>query len=345
LERQQATDQKRQKRMDGIRQSAQRAVDLTRQLLDFSRRDGASTETVNINTVISEMKGLLSKSLTPQIDMQLQLSSDLWFADIDSGGLSDVLVNLIINAKDAMNSSGQLTIETKNCELDANYCHQNPDSIPGEYVEIAVSDNGCGISHEQQERIFEPFFTTKEQGKGTGLGLSMVFGFVQRSRGSIKVYSEEDIGTTFRLYLPRSKEKKQVVGIVNESVEDLPVGKETILVVDDEVDLMEIASESLTVLGYKTFTALSAEEALVILQNEKVDLLFSDVVMPNMNGFELAEAAVELNENLKVLLTSGYTKKAVASNGQSRFQSNLLSKPYTQLALAKAIRTTLDAQS
>ena len=276
------------------------------------------------------------------------------------------LLNLILNARDACSGliapgGGKISIKSSNVTMDKEFFEhaESPmpessmsKSTPGEYIELSVSDNGEGMSLEQQEHIFEPFYTTKEQGKGTGLGLAMVFGFIQRSNGAIKVYSESGIGTTFRLYLPRylpQLTEHEPLPMENiEQTKELTHGTETILAVDDEPALLEIVQETLQSLGYRVLSASNGKQALQILRDEQatdkptVDLLFSDVIMPGVNGFELAEQAHKLYPNLKILLTSGYTEKAISNNGYSRYASNLLSKPYSQRDLAQRLRQILD---
>ncbi len=255
LERQSTFDLKVQKRIESIKQSAQRAVDLTRQLLGFSRSEATSKKVININQRLEKMKSLIVRSLTPQVEVSEQLAKGLWSVEIDPGDFEDALLNLLLNARDAMSGTGLLTIETRNCELDEAYCDINPGIGPGKYVQLAVSDTGTGLSSDVQEHIFEPFFTTKPQGEGTGLGLAMVYGFVKRSGGCIKVYSESGIGTTFRIFLPAVPEEAQVCEKIIGNISTWPRGTETVLLVDDELALLELVEESLKVLGYRVLTA------------------------------------------------------------------------------------------
>ncbi len=336
------TDEKNLRRIETIKHTAQRAVKLTKQLLSFSRIEAGSVEVTNINRIIENMHGLLTQSLTPQVEVKNSLTDDLWQTEIDPGDFEDVLLNLALNSRDAMAGKGKLIIETRNAILDEKFCSLNPEAVVGEYVELAVSDSGEGIARENQEKIFDPFFTTKEQGKGTGLGLAMVFGFVKRSAGTIKVYSEPGIGTTFRLYLPRACSDKIQTEPDNTPVESLPAGKELILIVDDEPALLELVEETLQSFGYQTLLASNGKQALEILaKTPAVDMVFTDVVMPGMNGYELAEKVIAMHPGLKILLTSGYTELATARNGQAQFNANILSKPYSQRDLAQRVRETL----
>ncbi len=335
------------RRIEAIDKSAQRAADLTKQLLGFSRQQASQVVTTDINRLIEEMKNLLGRSMTPEVLIEHHFTSDLWLTELDPGDFEDALMNLMINARDAMEGGGKITIETNNIMLDDDFCSHAVDLLPGEYVQLAVTDSGSGILREDQERIFEPFFTTKPRGKGTGLGLAMVFGFVKRSKGHINLYSEQGIGTTFRLYLPRSTDADVVEGKQSTTKEsELPWGNETILVVDDEMELLELAKELLTSLGYTVLSATNGKEAMAHLtQNTDIALLFTDVVMPGgMSGYELAELATVSHPKLNVLLTSGYTDKSLPQRGMERFMGQLITKPYTQTDLAHRIRTVLGKQ-
>ena len=331
-------------RIETINKAGLRAADLTKQLLSFSRSQAAQLTVTNINQAIGEMDSLIARSLTPEVEVEYHFADKLWLTEIDPGDFKDALLNLCINAHDAMAGHGHLIIETRNATLETEYCVQNNEATPGQYVELSVSDNGEGISVELQERIFEPFFTTKDQGKGTGLGLAMVYGFIKRSRGCIKVYSEPGIGTTFRLYLPRAHGEEPLNEQNDEQAEILPHGQETILAVDDEAMLLDLTRESLETFGYRVLIASDGEQALQRLDEEpNIDLLFSDVIMPGgINGYELAEQATASRPNLKVLLTSGYTEKVMHHNGNARFNDNLLSKPFSRSDLAHRVRLILD---
>lgn len=339
------------KHVDAILKGVNRAASLTRRMLDFSRTEPGRTERVSANAFVQGMESLIAKSLTPAITLKSELAKDAWLVDIDPGDLEDALLNLALNARDAMPNGGALVIETANKVIDRNYVNLNPGSTAGEFVMISVSDTGTGMTPDVSEKAFEPFFTTKEVGKGTGLGLSMVYGFVRRSGGHVKIYSEVGEGTSIHLYLPRAYEGTE--GKASQSLEqtNLIGGDETVLVVDDEEDLVDAAVSILESLGYRTITASSGKEAIEILrQDPSIDLLFTDVIMPgNMDGYRLAFAAIKDRPDLKVLLTSGFTRKREEFvNGERQIAadltSSLLHKPYNVGELAMAVRGALDRQ-
>ncbi len=324
-----------------------RCMDLTRQLLSFSRTKSNKKVVVDINAKLRELETMFTRSVTPAVDVEYSLASDVWLTEIDPGEFQDAILNLVINSRDAMPNGGKLLIETSNIYLDEDYVALNPDAQAGDYVQLLLSDNGSGMDRQTQDHVFEPFYTTKPKGKGTGLGMSMVYGFIKRFDGFIKVYSEINVGTTMRLYLPRATETK--INNISKRVrdEDLPLGNETILIVDDEVDLLYLADKYLTELGYRTYQAENASQALEILAKHKdIDCLFTDVVMPGgINGYELAQQAVDDNPELKVLITSGFTSKTLTQKGRILFSTQMLNKPYRKANLAQHIRLTLDQEN
>ncbi len=320
-----------------------RCIDLTRQLLAFSRNKSADKSIVNINNLLQELKTMIARTVTPEVEVEYFLNENLWLTEIDCGEFQDAILNLVINARDAMPNGGKLVFETSNKSLDKDNANNRLNIDAGDYVQIIISDTGHGMDKQTLEHIFEPFFTTKSEDKGTGLGLAMVYGFVNRIGGSIRFYSETNIGTTIRMYLPRST--SSIISDNNYQKDILlPTGNENILIVDDEKDLLDLASKHLTDQGYHIQIAENANQALQILkQDSSIDLLFSDVVMPGgMNGYDLAEKVTQLWPDIKILLTSGFTSKAKNSNKPNRFDNNLLSKPYRKSELAKYIRLTLD---
>ncbi len=276
--------------------------------------------------------------------MELVRSAGLWHAMVDPSQLEGALLNLCINARDAMLSGGRLTLETANAHLDRSYVHQQDDLEPGEDVMLAVSDTGTGVPKAYLDRLFDPFFTTKEKGKGTGLGLSMVFGFIKQSRGHIRVYSEEGEGTTVKMYLPRAEpggESHRVEAAVAAS----GVGSDsaTILLVEDDPLVLDFAHSMLEAAGYQVLHADNGAAALEIINSRHdIDLLFTDVVMPGgISGKELADRAREVRPELKVLFTSGYTENAIVHHGRLDADVQLLSKPYRQADLLRKIQLVL----
>jgi len=350
LERLLKNDEKALLRIAAGLKGTARGASLTRKLLDFSRRETGSIKRVSINDFIHEMEDLITKSLTVSVDVNLQLDTETWQVDIDPGDLQDVILNLALNARDAMPDGGNLIIETCNKTLDEYYVQRFSEVKAGDYVMLSVIDTGHGMTAEVRERVLEPFFTTKEQGKGTGLGLAMAYGFIQRSSGHLEIYSESDKGTAIHLYLPRAKQKPIANAETEVEVANfLPKGTGTVLVVDDEEDLQEIAVIYIEELGYQTRIAKNGQQALEILSSgHDIDLLFTDVVMPGpIDGYQLAVSAHERDPELKILLTSGFTKKQSnlrADEDKLLFNLNerILKKPYNRTELAFALKKTLN---
>jgi len=342
-----ANDEKPAKWVEISTSATLRCMDLTRQLLSFSRTKSHQKVVVDVNIKLRELETMFTRSVTPAVDVEYSLADNIWLTEIDPGEFQDAILNLVLNSRDAMPDGGKLLIETSNIYLDEDYVAINPDTQAGDYVQLLLSDNGSGMDKKTQEHIFEPFYTRKAKDKGTGLGMSMVYGFIKRFDGFIKIYSEVNVGTTLRLYLPRAT-TTEVNGIRQQiKDEELPVGNETVLIVDDEVDLLYLADKYLTELGYRTYQAENASQAMEILaQHNNIDCLFTDIVMPGgINGYELAQSAIENNPALKVLTTSGFTSKTIMQNGSILFSSRMLSKPYRKANLAQHIRRTLDQEN
>jgi PAS domain S-box-containing protein len=328
-----------------IDDAATRGADLTRQLLAFARRQPLQPQVLDPNALIMETAKLLRPTLGEHVEIEAMLEEDVWRAIADPAQLSTALLNLAVNARDAMPTGGKLTLETANVMLDEEYARANADVRPGPYVMIVVSDSGTGIPPAVLDKVFEPFFTTKEVGKGTGLGLSMVYGFVKQSDGHIKIYSEEGHGTAIKIYLPRAEE---VAAPSPESAPALvPSGDETILVVEDDRMVRQYVEAQLASLGYSTLAASSAAEALGRVDaGAKFDLLFTDVIMPGgMNGKQLADEVARRRPGTRVLFTSGYTENAVVHHGRLDAGVALLNKPYRKRELAEKVRQVLDTET
>ena len=322
--------------------AALRGADLTRRLLAFARSQELRPERIEVNALVTNTVALLTRTLGERIPIRTNLGPDVWPVSVDPAQLESALVNLATNARDAMPRGGELTIATGNRVLDADYAAGYSEVVPGEYALIEVSDTGTGIPPEVLARVFEPFFTTKEQGKGTGLGLAMVFGFIKQSGGHINVYSEVGKGTTFRLYVPRDAAGAPVATAA-EAASTAAGGDETILVVEDSEGIRRAVRRQLTALGYRVLETDNAAAALAILAEEKIVLLFTDVVMPgDMDGVELAHEAMTRWTDLKVILTSGFPEGLLNGNGQQLSGMRLLSKPYRRDDLARALRDMLD---
>ena len=327
-----------------IDSAATRGADLTQHLLAFARRQPLQPRSVDINALIVDSARLLKPTLGEHIEIEPVLDRQVAPALIDPSQLSTAILNLALNARDAMPHGGKLTLESRNVVLDENYARMNSEVNPGNYVMIAVSDTGEGMAPDLLDKVFEPFFTTKAVGKGSGLGLSMVYGFVKQSNGHIKIYSEVDQGTTVKLYLP------QAAGLVSpdrvaEHGGDPERGGETILVVEDDPLVRQYVLTQIQSLGYTTLSASNGTEALAVIDSGKeIDLLFTDVIMPgSMNGRELAEQAIKRKPDIRVLYTSGYTENAIIHHGRLDAGVLLLAKPYRRSDLATLIRAALVA--
>jgi signal transduction histidine kinase len=326
--------------------AATRGADLTQRLLAFARQQPLRPRSTDINALVLDTASLLRPTLGMQIEIESMLAHDVAPALIDSSQLSTAILNLALNARDAMPNGGKLTLETKDVVLDTDYASMNSDAEPGNYVMIAVSDTGEGIPGFLLDKVFEPFFTTKGLGKGSGLGLSMVYGFVKQSNGHIKIYSEQGHGTTVKLYLPQASctpEMDADAPLSGRGFAESWRGDETILIVEDDVLVREYVLTQIERLGYRTLTAGTAAEALEIIDGPgHIDLLFTDVIMPGgMNGRQLATEAVKRRSGLKVLYTSGYTENAIVHHGRLDAGVQLLPKPYLSSDLARGIRTAL----
>ena len=330
-----------ERRINTAMAGVQRGAKLASQLLAFGRRQPLEPKVINIGRLIGGMEELLRRSIGEAIEIETVVSGSLWNAFADPTQIENAILNLAINARDAMDGVGKLTIEVRNAHLDHAYAAQNPEVEPGQYVMLAVSDTGSGIPKDILEHVFEPFFTTKAEGKGSGLGLSMVYGFVKQSGGHVKIYSELGEGTTLRIYLPRVHDNEDVAAPAE--IVDEEGGSETILVVEDDDEVRLTVTDMLRDMGYKVLTARDAASAIPILESGvKIDLLFTDVVMPGpVRSPELARKARERIPDIGVLFTSGYTENAIVHGGRLDPGVNLLTKPYTRQMLATRIRDAL----
>ncbi|RDH82813.1 MAG: hypothetical protein DIZ80_11100 [endosymbiont of Galathealinum brachiosum] len=326
-----------------INKAGMRGAKLTKKLLSFSRQKNIDAQCVDINELLNDMQHMLEKTLTVRVKLKFDLQGDLWPVWLSSDDMEDVVLNVTINAMHAIEGNGVLTIQSNNEYVNSVDAKLVGLQNEGEYVRLSISDTGCGMDEVTKEKIFDPFFTTKGE-KGTGLGLSQVYGFVSQNKGAIKVYTELGNGTKFVFYFPRYQESDNKKIIIEKIKESESRGNETILVVDDEVSLLELSCEMLSMKNYKVFSAENAKQALEILQTEHVDLMLSDVIMPEMNGFELAEIVQKKYPDIKIQLASGFTDKRNSDDVDATLQSELLRKPFNSQNLLQKIRSLLDSK-
>ena len=346
LQRELPSDETRLLRyVEAAARGADRAATLTHRLLAFARRQPLSPRSIELNRVVAGTSELLRRTLGENIALETVLAGGLWLTRVDPNELENALLNLVLNARDAMQGAGRLTIETSNARLDEDYAAVHDEVQPGQYVVLAVTDTGSGMTEEVRAAAFDPFFTTKSADGGSGLGLSMVYGFVKQSGGHVKIYSELGQGTTIRLYLPR------LIALDAEATEknavaQMPraVARETVLVVEDEDAVRAYSVHALEELGYQVIAAADAEAALGLLQDREIDLLFADVGLPGLNGRELADRARQVLPDLAVLFTTGYAKNAIVHNGVLDSDVEMISKPFSVDGLARSVRKILDAR-
>ena len=332
--------------IDAASDGARRAASLTQRLLAFARQQPLKPEPIDANKLVGGLSDLLRHSLGGNIRLETVLAGGLWRTNVDPNQLENVILNLALNGRDAMKDGGRLTIETQNAHLDAQYVSSQIGLPAGQYILVAITDTGCGMSPEVIAKAFDPFFTTKEVGQGTGLGLSQVYGFVKQSGGHVKIYSEPGEGTSVKVYLPRHTQED---GVASEK-QDVRTIKgeydEVVLVVEDEPLVRQYSVAALTELGYRVMEADGAQAALRLLETHpEISLLFTDVVMPDVNGRKLADEAKRRWPNLKVLFTTGYTRNAVVHNGTLDADVELIGKPYSLEELAAKVREVLDSDS
>lgn len=349
-------DQPIRSALQEIQRAANRSADLTRQLLAFARKQTVAPEVLEMNVTIEKMLGMLGRLIGEDIELIWRPGNNLHSVKIDPSQIDQILANLCVNARDAIEYAGKITIETSNEFIDDIYCDDNVYFLPGEYVLLTVSDNGCGMDRETTSHLFEPFFTTKKIGSGTGLGLATTYGIVKQNNGFINVYSEPGLGTTFKIYLPRylSKSKESPDAAAHhapaapvETESSSPSGRETILLVEDEPMILELSEAMLEGLGYTVFTAGTPGEAIRLAQEHggQIDLLMTDVIMPEMNGSDLARSLVSLFPDIKLLFMSGYTANVIAHNGVLDEEVNFIQKPFARKDLAIKIREVLSQTS
>jgi PAS domain S-box-containing protein len=329
--------------LEKIQEAAQRSADLTRQLLAFARKQTVSPKVIDLNSTIESMLKLLRRLIGEDIDLAWQPGKEVWPVKMDPTQVDQILTNLCVNARDAIVDTGKVTIETGKASFDEEYCAHHAGFVPGEYVLLAVSDNGCGMDEETQAHLFEPFFTTKEVGKGTGLGLAMVYGVVKQNNGFINVYSELGQGTTFKIYLPRHLDKTVFLP-KNKLDKPSERGHETILLVEDEPAILEMSTIMLERLGYTVLAAGTPGEAIRLAQEHpgRIDLLLTDVIMPEMNGRDLAKNLLSIYPDIRRLFMSGYTASVIAHHGVLDQGVHFIHKPFSMKDLGEKLREALE---
>lgn len=324
--------------------SANRAAALTHRLLAFSRRQSLDSKPVDMNHLVDAMDELLQRSVNESIHLQLRLAGDLWTAEADPNQLENALLNLVLNARDAMPDGGTLVVETSNQQLDTSFTNAHENLLPGDYVVLSVSDNGCGMPETVISRAFDPFFTTKPIGQGTGLGLSMIYGFSKQSHGHVSIKSEVGLGTTVQLFLPRFQGLREEAEPPLQSSALYAENGETVLIVEDDPAVRALVSEVLNELGYAFIEAGQATDAVPILESaQRIDLLISDVGLPGMNGRQLAEIARQLRPELKVLFITGYAEHAAVRAGFLDTGMELITKPFAFDHLTSKVREMIEA--
>ena len=337
--------QKMHTKLQEIMNAAYRSADITRQLLAFARKQTISPKVIDINKTIEGLAKMLRRLIGEDIDLAWMPGEAVWTVKIDTGQVNQIMVNLCVNARDAIEDVGKITIETANVEFDEDYCADHFGFMPGEYVLLAVSDNGSGMDAETLDNIFDPFFTTKEAGRGTGLGLAMVYGIVKQNNGFINVYSEPGQGTTFKIYLPRQIGREDLLPEKGKDHQD-ERGCETILLVEDELSILNMTTMMLERLGYQVLTARTPGEAIRIAEehDRKIHLLVTDVIMPEMNGRVLAEKILSIHPDLKHLFMSGYTANVIAHHGVLDEGVHFIQKPFSKKELGAKVREALDGE-
>ncbi len=328
---------------DDILMAAKRAANITRQLLAFARKQTIAPKVLDLNDNVESMLKMLRRLIGEDINLAWLPGSGLWSVKMDPSQLDQILANLCVNARDAIEGVGKVTIETTTITLDQAYCLDNPGFVPGKFVLLSVGDNGCGMDKKILDNIFEPFFTTKDVDKGTGLGLAMVYGIVKQNNGFVKVYSEPDRGTNIRIYLPRHE--ATTVEAQEDIRDKILLGRgETILVVEDDSEILSIMEKMLKGLDYTLLTSIAPEKAIGIVREYagKIHLLITDVVMPKMNGPDLAEQLQSICPGLNCIFMSGYTADAISHQGVLAKGVHFIQKPFSREELAKIVRKALD---